>query len=178
MVSKLKNELNAHMTGSERGCQFSPGQLGGKRWRQESDKKEVALAIWSPHKTWASALQCSSTTLYYVQCSTLLFAKCIQLCANFFAFCTSNILHFYIKYVQMRAKMCKDVQKCAITQTFPWCRHLNSPRLPCTCFHFICISWRHKYACAGNINMYICTKRKSVLEIWDLKEQSLFTDAT
>ena len=31
MVSKLKNELNAHMTGSERGCQFSPGQESGKK---------------------------------------------------------------------------------------------------------------------------------------------------
>ena len=88
------------MTGSERGCQFSPGQLEGVEWGQESDKKEVALAIWSPHKTWASALQCSSTSLYY----------------NVAHFCSPNVINdvqIFLRFVhQICTNMCKHGQLC------------------------------------------------------------------
>ena len=87
------------------------GELGEVEGGQESDKKEVALAIWSLHKT------------CHISFSTFLYSSKI---------------------------------------------------IPCTFFHCMCIFdgtnmlVLEKYACT-----FVCTTRKSVLEIWDLKEQNL-----
>ena len=108
LIQCLMGGSQSHISGcnTNQNTQEKLGQYNttvtveGGEWGQENDKKEVALAIWSPHKTWASALQCSSTSLYY----------------NVAHFCSPNVINdvqIFLRFVhQICTNMCKHGQLC------------------------------------------------------------------